>query len=208
MNSAGKNFQFLTFEEKSKLTVYRDLLFKWNRSMNLSGGKSLAELEALFEDSFALAEFMKTIFPRQQLDLDIWDLGAGAGLPGIPLRIIWQNGRYTLIEARQKRALFLANVLAKLKLPRTSLFTGRAEEFFNRSPEGSDCILSRAFMPWEKLLPFCASHLRPGARIVVMANSACTNVPGGWTLELSRSYYSGGCERWLWALARDSHVHS
>ena len=38
---------------------------------------------------------------------ETWDLGAGAGIPGIPLRLVWDSGTFTLVEVREKRVLFL-----------------------------------------------------------------------------------------------------
>ena len=55
------------------------------------------------------------------------DWGAvGPAFPGIPLRMIWQPGKYTTIEQRRKRGAFPENVLAELHLPGTGVFAGDA----------------------------------------------------------------------------------
>ncbi len=109
------------------------------------------------------------VFPANPLlsidapSFEIWDLGAGAGIPGIPLRILWQLGVYTMIEVRQKRCFFLNTALASLRLPETFVFHGKAEDFMDKKKEKgiyADLILSRAFMPFEKMLPFVAPYLR------------------------------------------------
>lgn len=95
---------------------------------------------------------------KTQTTPQIWDLGAGAGLPGIPLRIFWSYGDYHLIESREKRCLFLSTVLAKLSLPCTHVYRGRAENFIK--DKTAQLIISRAFMPYEKMLNFVAPHIQ------------------------------------------------
>ena len=78
--------------------------------MNLVGARDWqTALLNLLADSFYLDQFMNGLdLPANP---EIWDLGSGAGLPGIPLRIIRQDGIYRMVEAREKRALFIANAL-------------------------------------------------------------------------------------------------
>lgn len=195
----------LSPEAETLLAKYSSLLLKWNKRMNLSGARSQEELEDLFEDSFALADFLKTIFPSPSADFSAWDLGAGAGLPGIPLRAVWMEGNYWLVESRQKRALFLENALAALNLPRTRVFNGRAEKFFTAINRKADCIISRAFMPQDKLLCFCAPHLAPSGVIIIMSGEDGPAIPKNWLL-LSQAFYpTARGRRWLRALSRGSH---
>lgn len=187
-----------------RLDRYLHMLLAWNRAMNLTGGRNRADILArLIPDSFQLAAFLESAPLAQTGGPDgprVWDLGAGGGLPGIPLRMVWDKGDYTLVEAREKRALFLANALAALDLPRTTVFRGTAEALFARSPHGADIILSRAFMPWEKLLPFCEPGLAPGGVVIVFASEACRELPAPWRLLAEMAYAVGESRRWFWAL--------
>lgn len=173
------------------ITDYLYLIQKWNQSMNLVGKKLWQDVLAeLIMDSLHLAKFLeenprttndslpsintnpqkkKYVFDNssnlalQDDSLQIWDLGAGAGLPGIPLRIFWQTGKYHMVEVREKRCFFLNTVLVSLGLPNTYVFRGKAEDFMSANLEKeiyADLIVSRAFMPWEKMLPFVAPYLR------------------------------------------------
>ena len=89
----GRN---LSAEEARLLAVYLDMLVRWNRRMNLVGPASGLEiLETLIQDSWFLADLLTELAPQPG---EILDLGAGAGLPGIPLRVFWKSGRYFLVE--------------------------------------------------------------------------------------------------------------
>lgn len=190
-----------------RLGHYVDLLCTWNGAVNLTGGRNRTDiLKHLVPDSFHLAIFLHSpALERAAGDARsngprIWDLGAGGGLPGIPLRMVWERGEYTLVEVREKRALFLANALAILGLVRTSVFRGPAEQLFAEQPHGADWILSRAFMPWQKLLAFCRPALRPRGVAIVFATKACGDLPAPWRLLAEAAYTVGTSQRWLWAL--------
>ena len=186
------------------LGAYLSLLMRWNRVMNLVGAKSWREALRFAADSFFLASFLERLpLPAQSLT---WDLGAGAGLPGIPLRMVWQAGEYHMVESREKRAIFLNTVLAQLMLPRTVAVCERAEHFFTRmlaQERPADCILSRAFMPWQKLLPFVADSLAPGGLVCIAATCVPPEaLPGFWVRTAEYAYELDGAQRFFWALRK------
>lgn len=197
-----------------RLGRYIDLLSAWNSAINLTGARGPEDiLERLIPDSFHLAAFLRSAplagawAARGAEGPRVWDLGAGAGLPGIPLRLVWEEGDYTLVEVREKRALFLANALAGLGLPRTRVFRGPAERLFAAQPHGADILLSRAFMPWQKLLDFCRPGLAPGGTLVILAAGACGRLPAPWELLAEADYVVNGKQRWFWALREAEGAH-
>lgn len=200
-----------------KLAVYLELLMRWNRAMNLVGAHSWVEiLERLVLDSFELARFLNREVPPERTESVLgqdaeaafpscWDLGAGAGLPGIPLRIVWERGEYWFVEAREKRALFLSTVLARISLPGTHVFRGRAEAFM--PGRQADLVLSRAFMPWREVLALVRNHIAPGGRVILLTREAIdadeldTGVPEtDWRMTASGAYQIGPDTRRLYAL--------
>lgn len=187
------------------LTAYLTLLVKWNRVMNLVGPTDWPViLRTLVADSLHLADFIETLpLPEHPV---CQDLGAGAGLPGLPLRLLWQRGSYTLVEAREKRALFLRTCLAARPLPGVSVFHGRAEHFLAGRTD-IDLTVSRAFMPWEKVLDLVAPHTVPhGFCLQLTLAPAPDNLPAGWTLACQRSYAVGREQRWFRALQKTAPV--
>lgn len=191
-------------EEKQAevLAEYLNLLVKWNKSMNLVGPSGWREVfSSLVIDSLHLADFLNSLsLPEEPVTLD---LGAGAGLPGIPLRCVWQKGSYHLVESRQKRSIFMRTALRSMKLPRTVVFQGRAE---NISEEDlpADLILSKAFMPWKELLPFVSGMLAENGRVIILSNDQAPENSEiesfGFSLEAVRDYKAGEKTHYFWAL--------
>lgn len=210
-----------------QLAVYLELLMQWNKVINLVGAHSWqSALLRLVADSFLLAKFLDSL-PLQTAAaassaagssadpdacantasgaaLQIWDLGAGAGLPGVPLRMVWDKGEYFMVEVREKRAVFLSTVLARTALPRTTVFRGRAEDFFVRQNQPADMIVSRAFMPWEQLLALVQPVLAPKAMVVFLASDpAPQHLPIGFRLQAQQSYSIAARKHWFWAITPD-----
>lgn len=184
------------------LATYLGLLMKWNRAMNLVGASSWQEaLDSLVADSFHLAAFLRELGPPPEPVT--WDLGAGAGLPGIPLRLVWRDGAYTLVEAREKRALFMRTVLSSLELGRTTVFQGRAEVFF-RTAGSADLIVSRAFMPWRNMLEFIKNTLAPDGKAVFLTLSPMPDdTPPEWRKAGEKAYTAAGKQRYFWCFAKN-----
>jgi 16S rRNA (guanine527-N7)-methyltransferase len=183
------------------LAAYLTLLGKWNRVMNLVGPAAWEDiLLTLVTDSVHLAPFVSALpLPVRP---ECWDLGAGAGLPGIPLRMLWKTGEYTLVEAREKRALFLRTFLASCPLDGVKVFQGRAEHFMPAHAP-ADLTVSRAFMPWEKFLALVNPFLISGGFSIFLTLAPLpSTLPKGWTAAGERLYSVNGNNRYFWALQK------
>ncbi len=183
------------------LAGYLELLMQWNKVMNLVGPTTWQEIfRTLVVDSIHLATFLKEIVPQEAPHC--WDLGAGAGLPGVVLRMIWQKGGYYLIEAREKRALFLSAVLAYFPLRGVRVFRGRAERFMSAPDTGkADLIVSRAFMPWPKVLDLVRPHIAPDGQVVFLLRENLDEFPcPGWRRTAWFKYQVNGQSRFFSSL--------
>jgi 16S rRNA (guanine527-N7)-methyltransferase len=184
------------------LAYYLTLLVKWNKSMNLVGPQGWEQVfHSLIIDSLHLADFLDSLeLPDKPVTLD---LGAGAGLPGIPLRALWQAGDYRLVESREKRCIFMRTALRIMKLPRTDVFQGRAEKIPSETLP-ADLILSKAFMPWKELLEFVKPMLAAQGMIVILSNDPAPSEQDlegpGYKLEDSMQYKAGDKTHYFWAL--------
>ncbi|WP_419788398.1 16S rRNA (guanine(527)-N(7))-methyltransferase RsmG [Pseudodesulfovibrio sp.] len=195
----------VTPEQAALLGLYLDQLVKWNRKMNLVGKADWKTVfDTLMVDSLYLAEFLAGLeLPESPLALD---LGAGAGLPGIPLRAMWREGSYLLVEVREKRSLFMRSVLGRMQLPETGVLWGKAEEVLT-APGGTDgrradLILSRAFMPWRELLDLVRPLLTDDGTVVILSNDPLPDdLPEGWRAGQSTSYPAAGTTRYFWSLS-------
>lgn len=188
--------------EIEALTGYLTLVLKWNKVMNLVGPYSWQDiLTILIIDSLYLNQFLRSLpLPATPTT---WDFGAGAGLPGIPLRALWQEGEYHLVDVREKRAMFMEQTVKRLRIPNTTVYKGRVEEFMAQH-DPADLMLSRAFMPWKKLLDLVGPNIKPQGRIVVLAlESVPEDLTEGWSVEKEISYCVGKDTRYFWSLVKD-----
>ncbi|HZA26826.1 MAG TPA: 16S rRNA (guanine(527)-N(7))-methyltransferase RsmG [Actinomycetota bacterium] len=94
-----------------------------------------------------------------------YDLGSGAGLPGVPLAIALPRCRFILAEAKSKRAAFLELAVERLGLSNVDVHVGAAESL----PTGADVTTARAFAPLERTWPVAAGLLRVGGRLIYFA---------------------------------------
>ena len=148
------------------LLEYVNMLMRWNARMNLVGARTWEEaVEDLIADCLRLKEFLETL-PLAD-DPVSWDPGAGAGLPGIPLRCVWKKGTYHMIEVRSKRALFLSQVLGTIDLARTYVHNEDINKFMRGKK--ADLVVSRAFLPWEKVLELVGGNLAENGLVVFMS---------------------------------------
>ena len=198
----------LDTQQASQLAGYLALLMQWNRMMNLVGARHWRDaLEELIFDSFHLASFIKERLADEIPDSPVtWDLGSGAGLPGIPLRIVWNDGSYWMVESRDKRTIFLSTVLARFPLTDTHVFRGRAEQFMEKKK--ADLIVSRAFMPWKDLLAFVRGHLTDNGCIIFLTKEELkpdADMP--WTTVAIKQYAAGNALRYFCAF-KERHDNS
>lgn len=198
---ARPEFPWLDASSLQLLAQYISELLTWNKKTNLIGKQDWASAyQFLIKDSLYLARLLSRLdLPAQPLTLD---LGAGAGLPGIPLRIVWPAGEYVLVEPRQKRALFLHHAVRLSSLLRTRVCMCRVEEL---REQPADLIISRAMCPWAELLDLASPLLSSQGRVVVFSNHVwepTRNRLDGWKLSLEESYPAGNNGyRYFWVFS-------
>ncbi len=117
-----------------KFKIFTNILLEWNQIHNLTGAKTIAEIEANIQDS---------IYPSKFIDRpnSILDVGTGAGFPGLILAITYPNAKVVLCEPRKKRASFLKYVAMELELKNVTVIKKRVEEY---QDEPFELISSRA----------------------------------------------------------------
>jgi 16S rRNA (guanine527-N7)-methyltransferase len=140
---------------------YRELIY-WNKHVNLTAITGYEEVQVKhFLDSLTVIEAIKPV--NTVKSLNIIDVGTGAGMPGIPLKIVFPEIKLTLLEATAKKTKFLEHMVEKLGLKDVTIVVGRAEEVAHNYQyrEKFEVVLSRAVASLPALveltLPFCAS---------------------------------------------------
>ena len=141
--------------------IYYQELITWNERINLTAITDYEEVQIKhFLDSLTVTLALKQ--PIGGEGLRLIDVGAGAGLPGIPLKILLPAIKLVLLEATAKKAAFLQHLRHKLGLDDVEIVVGRAEDVAHETQyrEKFDIVLSRAVASLPTLaeltLPFCA----------------------------------------------------
>lgn len=141
--------------------IYYQELVDWNKRVNLTRITDYEEVQIKhFLDSLTVTLALKQ--PIGGKGLCLIDVGAGAGFPGIPLKILLPAIKLVLLEATAKKTAFLQHLKHKLGLDDVEIVVGRAEDVAHEAQyrEKFDIVLSRAVAPLPTLaeltLPFCA----------------------------------------------------
>jgi 16S rRNA (guanine527-N7)-methyltransferase len=143
---------------------YHELLF-WNAHMALVSASSPLEIAVKhFCDSLTITPFIAS---TQGCLLDI---GAGAGFPGIPLKIAMDTLSITLVESSRKKSSFLKHIVRTLNLASVTIENGRIEDLVVNAAMRSrfDTVTSRATFALPAFLEHGSQFLAPGGVLIAI----------------------------------------
>jgi len=150
----------LNSKQLEQFSIYYQELIDWNQRMNLTTITSYEDVQIRhFLDSLTVT--LACPVPSGNDSLHTIDVGTGAGIPGLPLKILLPDIKLVLLEATAKKATFLHHLKQILKLEDIEIVVGRAEEVAHLGEyrEKFEIVLSRAVAPLPTLveltLPFC-----------------------------------------------------
>lgn len=144
-----------------KYQIYTDYLLEVNSHTNLTTITDPAEIELKhFKDSLTVIDYIKE-------GDKVLDIGAGAGFPGIPLRIE-KDFDLTLIDSVNKKVNFMNQVIEKLDLKNARAIHTRAEDFAKDHREGFDLVVSRAVANMATLSELCLPFVKVGGLFIAL----------------------------------------
>ena len=161
----------LTPDQEQALTRHRDEIVAWNRTTNLTGVRDPDAIdEALILDSLRLAPTIADGPPSEPIRLI--DVGSGAGVPGVPLKIALGDGLgAVLLDSNGKKTLFLQHVVETLgrSVAGTQVVRARAEDAGRavEHREAYDVAVARAVGSVRVLAELCLPLVRVGGRVLL-----------------------------------------
>jgi len=158
-------FAVLDSRQLSATSTYLDLLLKWNAKMNLTGVREPEEMiRRHFGESFFAAG--KLLFWSKAAS--VFDLGSGAGFPGLPLAILRPKVQVTLLEAHGKKAAFLNEVVSALQLRNVGVVRQRGESY----SASADLVTMRAVEAFARSLPVALHLAKVGGQLGLMIGAS------------------------------------
>lgn len=146
----------------TRFQVYIDTLLLWRSRLSLTAAATPDEIvRAHIVDSLMLCRY---IHPGMR----VADLGSGAGFPGIPLAIVCDRARVSLVESRRKKASFLREVVRAAGLANVEVIEERAERLADHGAEPWDVVVSRAVWALPYFLDLSEHLVARGGLVIAM----------------------------------------
>jgi 16S rRNA (guanine527-N7)-methyltransferase len=144
-----------------QLLAYRDLIAKWNKVYNLTSVRDPAEMltHHLLDSLAAIPPLLRQTEGRP---VRLLDVGSGGGLPGVVIAITCPQIEVHCVDTVLKKATFIQQVAASLRLPNLRGIHARVESLTADQGGGYDVVCSRAFASLVDFTTWSRSALKPG----------------------------------------------
>ncbi|MDQ0201020.1 16S rRNA (guanine(527)-N(7))-methyltransferase RsmG [Neobacillus ginsengisoli] len=156
----------LTEHQLEQFATYFKTLVEWNEKMNLTAITDQADVYLKhFYDSITASFYFDFTKP-----FHLCDVGAGAGFPSIPLKIVYPHITVTIVDSLNKRISFLNHLADELKLENVHFIHDRAETF-GVNPnhrESYDVVTARAVARMSVLSELCLPLVKVGGYFIAM----------------------------------------
>ena len=152
--------QYVSRETYNDLMGYKNLLLKWNHSLNLVGNSTLENFNKRhLLDAIQLKEYIEEKHNR------IIDFGSGGGIPVIILCIIFKDKHFFALESDKRKSVFLKHVALKLGLNNIEVICKRINNIKNLK---ADLCISRACATLSTLLNYTLQHSKNGTEALFL----------------------------------------
>ena len=160
----------LTDQQKAQFERYFELLVEWNEKINLT---AITEKEEVYLKHFydSIAPILQGLIENQEIKL--LDIGAGAGFPSLPMKILYPQLDVTIIDSLNKRINFLDLLAQELELENVHFYHGRAEDFAQGKNFRAqfDIVTARAVARMQVLSELTIPYLKVGGKLLALKAS-------------------------------------
>ena len=155
--------------QRALLHAYLDEMQRWNARINLTAIPAEQGWEKHVEEAIAL---LAAANPPP--DARAIDVGAGAGVPGVPMAILRPDLRVVLVDSDQRKAAFLTHIAGALPLDNVEVLAERIEDVARRDGmrESFDLAVSRALAPPPVMCELLLPLVRVGGRVATLVGDA------------------------------------
>ena len=154
----------LNDEKLKQLDSYYKLLIEWNNKINLT--RITNEKDVYLKHFYDSLTLIKAIDLNK--NIEVCDIGTGAGFPGIVLKIVFPNLNITLVDSLRKRIDFLNIVINTLKLKNIRAIHERAEDFSKNNREKFDLVTCRAVSKLNIISELCIPSVKVNGYFIPM----------------------------------------
>lgn len=153
----------LNLQQADQFVRYYEMLIEWNEKINLT---AITESEDVLVKHFIDSVLATSVFDFKNAQTLI-DIGSGAGFPGIPLKIVFPHLQVTLVDALNKRVIYLNEVINDLGLEMIEAIHGRAEDLAKTElRESFNICVSRAVSQLNVLCEYCLPFIKIGGQFI------------------------------------------
>ena len=160
----------LTDRQKEQFERYFELLVEWNEKINLT---AITDKDEVYLKHFydSIAPILQGLIENQPIRL--LDIGAGAGFPSLPMKILFPELDVTIIDSLNKRINFLHLLAEELGLSGVHFYHGRAEDFAQDKAFRAqfDIVTARAVARMQVLSELTIPYLKVGGRLLALKAS-------------------------------------
>ena len=158
----------LSGQQLDQFQRYYDVLIDWAERVSLT---TVRDEEGVQRRHFLESAALVPVLAEEGFSLrdrSLIDVGSGAGIPGVPLKIIEPSLRLTLVEAKQRKAEFLRALLPELGFTDVTILTRRAEEAGHdpAQREQYDFAVAKALAPLRTLVELTLPFVQMGGVVI------------------------------------------
>lgn len=162
----------LGLHQAQQMEAFALTLAETNRKFNLTALDQPEDIAALhiLDSVLVLDQLVAEVdeLKSGSQPLSLVDLGTGAGLPGIPIKVMWPQISLTLVDGTWKKVRFLIGVMETLGLANTRVLHGRAEDLARQPVHRGqyDMVVARGLARLPTLLEYAIPWLQTGGLLL------------------------------------------
>lgn len=199
----------LSQDKADKLLKLYEFLVEYNQNVNLTAITDFEEV--------VVKHFIDSVLPFSMIDIkensSFIDVGTGAGFPSVPLLIVRPDLKGTLLEALNKRCVFLEKACDLTEVD-AKVVHGRAEDYAKEKREAFDFATARAVAAMPVLCEYCIPYVKTGGRFIALKSvnedetqcEKAVNVLGGKIAEIKDYTITNGDSRRLFIIDKVSQT--